>query len=139
MIWTVFASSGVKPSSIKRLDRHFDGLGTVLADPPDQPLRTDEVDRGGDQERFDAHVHQTGDRFRRAVGVQCGQDQVAGESGLDGDFGGFKVSNFTDQNDVGVLAKEGAQRGREVQADLFLHLHLVDAAPTGIRPDLRRS
>ena len=59
--------------------------------------------------------------------MQRGKHQVAGQRGLDRDFGGFKVSNFADQDDVGILPQEGAQGGGEVQADLLLHLHLVDA------------
>jgi hypothetical protein len=53
---------------------------------------------------------------------------VAGKSGFDRNFGGFKVSNFADQNDVGILPQESAQGSGEVEADLLLHLHLVDTA-----------
>src|SRR5215213_3192982 len=59
--------------------------------------------------------------------MEGGENEVASESGFDGDFSSFEVANFTDQNDVGILAQERTQRGREVQDDLFLHLHLVDA------------
>ena len=52
---------------------------------------------------------------------------MAGERGLDGDFRGFKVADLAHQNDVGILAQKSAQRGREVQADGFFHLHLVYA------------
>ena len=98
------------------------------ANAPHQSLRADQVDRSRHQEWLNTHVHQAGNGFRRAVGVQRGKHQVAGESGLDGDFRGFKVADFADQNDVGILPQEGAQRGGKVQADLFFHLHLVDAA-----------
>jgi hypothetical protein len=52
---------------------------------------------------------------------------VARERRLDGDLGGLEVADLTDHDDVGVLPQEGAQRGREVQADVVVHLHLVDA------------
>ena len=52
---------------------------------------------------------------------------MAGERGLDGDFSRFQVADFADQNDVGILTQERAQGCGEVQADLLLHLHLVDA------------
>ena len=111
----------------QRLSRHVDHFGAVLANAADQSLRADQVDRGRHQEWLDTHVHQARDRFRRTVGVQRGKHQVARERGLDGDFRRFEVSNFADQNDVRVLPQEGAQRGGKVQADLLLHLHLVDA------------
>ena len=59
--------------------------------------------------------------------MQRGKHQVAGQSSLYPDFRRFEVADLADENDIGVLAEEGAQRGGEVQADLLLHLHLVDA------------
>src|SRR2546427_2775156 len=52
---------------------------------------------------------------------------MAGEGRLDCDFSRFEVSDFADQNDVGVLAQEGTEGGSKIQPDLVLHLHLVDA------------
>ena len=43
------------------------------------------------------------------------------------DLGGLEVANLADHDDVRVLPQERAQRGREVQADVLVHLHLVDA------------
>ena len=59
--------------------------------------------------------------------MQGREYEVTGECGFDGDLRRFKVANLTDQNDVGILAQEGAKSGGEVQPDLFFHLHLVDA------------
>ena len=59
--------------------------------------------------------------------MQRREHHVAGERGLDRDLRGLEVTNLTDHDDVRVLAQEGAERGREVQADLVVHLHLVDA------------
>ncbi len=87
-----------------------------LANAAHQSLRANQVDRSRNQEGLNAHVHQAGDRLRRAVGMQRGKHQVAGEGGLDGDFRGFKVADFADQDDVGILPQESAQRGRKVQA-----------------------
>ena len=86
------------------------------------------MNRSRDQEGLDAHVHETRDGLRRAIGVQRGQHEVAGKCRLDGDFRGFKVANFAHQDNVGVLAQEGAQGRRKIQADLLLHLHLVHAS-----------
>ncbi len=54
----------------------------------------------------------------RVVGVQRGQHQVAGERGLDGDLRGFEVADFTDHDDVRVLAQDGAQGLGKGQVDL---------------------
>src|ERR1044071_5999102 len=53
--------------------------------------------------------------------------EVASECGFDSDLSRFEVADFADQNDVGILAQERTKSGGEVQADLLLHLHLVDA------------
>ena len=50
------------------------------------------------------------------VGVQRGEDQVAGERGPDGDLRGLQVAGLTDQDDVGVLPQEGAQAPRRTSA-----------------------
>nr|GFD54437.1 hypothetical protein [Tanacetum cinerariifolium] len=80
-----------------------------------------------DQVALDPHVEQTGDTRRRAVGVQGGQHQVAGERGLDRDATGFQVAHLADHDDVRVLAHDGAQCSGEVEAYGRLHLNLVDA------------
>ena len=46
---------------------------------------------------------------------------------LTADLRGLEVADLADHDDVGVLAQEAAQRGGEVQADVVVHLHLVDA------------
>ncbi len=52
---------------------------------------------------------------------------------------GFRVADFADQDDVGVLAQERAQHAGEVQADLLAHRHLVDARQVEFDRDPRRS
>ena len=49
------------------------------------------------------------------------------QCGLDGDLSGFTVAHFTDHDDVGVLPQDGAQGVGKGQADLLVHLNLVDA------------
>ncbi len=123
---TFVASSGEKPASDQRLRLDLQRFLALHADAAHQPLRADQVHGRSHQERFDTHIHQPADRGRRIIRVQRGEHQVAGERGLDGDFSRLEVSNFADQNDVGVLPQEGAQSGGKVQPDLLLHLHLVD-------------
>src|SRR5208282_4249425 len=103
----------------QRLFRHFQLFLAIDADAPHQALRANEVDGSGDEEGLDAHVHQTADGGGRVVGVQRGEHQVPGQSRLYADFRRLEVTNLADQDDVGVLPEEGAQRGREVQPDLL--------------------
>ena len=53
--------------------------------------------------------------------------KVAGERGLDRDLRGLEVANLADHDDVRILAQESAQGGGEVETDVLVHLHLVDA------------
>ena len=59
--------------------------------------------------------------------MQRAQHQVTGESRVDGDVGGFAVTDFADEDDVGVLTHDGAEARAERHADLFVHLHLAEA------------
>jgi len=52
---------------------------------------------------------------------------VAGERGVDGDFGGFRVADFSDHNDVGVLPQVSAQTNRKRVADFWVDLALINA------------
>ena len=97
------------------------------AEPPHQPLRDDAAERGGDLVRLDADVHEARDRVRGVVGVQRREHQVAGERRLDGDVRRLPVADLADEHDVGVLAEDRAQRAREGEPRLLVHLHLHDA------------
>ena len=83
---------------------------------------------GCDQKGFHTDVNQAGHGARRVVGVQRGENQMAGQGYVDGDGRGLQVANFTDHDNVRRLAQNRAQRGGERQADDFADLHLVDAA-----------
>ena len=52
---------------------------------------------------------------------------MAGQRCLDRQLGGFAVADFADEDDVGVLAEEGAEAGGEGDAALGVDLHLGDA------------
>src|SRR5437870_2920581 len=103
------------------------GLAAVLADATGEALGHDEEEGGGDEEGGDAHVEEPGDGGGAVVGVEGGEDEVAGEGGADADLGGFEVAGFADEDDVGVLAEEGAEGGGEGAADFVVDLDLVDA------------
>ena len=113
-------------------DRQFlvarrERLLAPVAQPAGQALREDAVERGADEERFDAHLDQAGDRRRRVVGVQGREHEVPGERGLDAELRGGAVADLADQHDVGVGAQDRRQDRREVEAGLVVDLHLVDA------------
>ena len=46
--------------------------------------------------------------------MEGGEYEVTGQGGLDGDLRGFEVTNLTDENDVWILAEEGAQGSGKV-------------------------
>ncbi len=52
---------------------------------------------------------------------------MTGQRGLHGDLRGLQIADFADHHDVGILAQECPHGAREGEADLPLHLHLVDA------------
>src|SRR6267142_1610646 len=110
----------------ERLLRDIQLFLAIRTNTANQALRANQVQGRGHQEGLDAHVHQTADGGGRVVGVERGQNQVACECSLDPDFRRFEVANLADQDDVRILPKKGAKGSGEVQADLFLHLNLVD-------------
>src|SRR5690606_5335003 len=101
------------------------GDGTVGTDFPDQSLCDHALEAGADQVGFDAHVDQAGDGAGGVVGVEGAQHQVAGEGGAHGDVGGFAVADFADQDDVGVVAEDGAEDVGERQSDFGVDLQLA--------------
>ncbi len=51
---------------------------------------------------------------------------MAGQGRLDRDLGGLEVPDLTDHDDIGILPQKGTQCSGKVEADIFVHLHLVD-------------
>ncbi len=68
----------------------------------------------------------TGECAGGVIGVQCREDQVAGQGGIDGDVGGVAVADLTDHDDVRVLTHGRAQAFDESVA-LVVDLGLDDA------------
>jgi hypothetical protein len=99
----------------------------LFADAGGQALGEHADDGRGDHVGLDADLHQADDGLRGGVGVQRGEHEVAGERGLGGDLGGLQVADLADQDDVGILAQEGAQQGGELQVDVGVDLALADA------------
>ena len=56
--------------------------------------------------------------------MEGGEDEVACEGCLDGELCGFGVADFADEDDIGVLAEEGAESGGEGDIAFGVDLHL---------------
>ena len=110
----------------------------MAANATSQPLGDAANQGGSDQVGLNAHFEQASHRADAVVGVERGKNQVPGLRGADGNFGGFKITNFTDQNDIGVMPQDGAQARGESEADLFAHLDLHRAFELIFDRDLRR-
>src|SRR5216684_7480695 len=78
-----------------------------------EPLRQDQVERGGDQKGLDPHVEQSAHRTWGVIGVQGGEHQVSGQRRFDANLGGLEVPDLTDHDRVRVLTKKAPQRRGE--------------------------
>ena len=59
--------------------------------------------------------------------MERAEHQVPRQRRLNGDVGGFAVADLAHEDDVGRLPQHGADDAGEIEADLVLHLHLIDA------------
>ncbi len=103
-------------------------LAAVGTEPAHETLGHHAGHSRGHQERFDPHIEQTRKRAGGIICMQRAEHEMAGQGGLDRDFRGFGIPDFTHHDDIGVLAQEGAQRVGKRQADIRAHQHLVDTA-----------
>src|SRR2546422_6787609 len=103
------------------------GHATGGADPPHEPLREHAFEHGGDQVRLHPHILQARDRTGRVVRVDRGEHQVARERRLDGDLRRLEVADLADEDHVRVLPNDVPEPRGEREADLRLHVDLVDA------------
>jgi hypothetical protein len=55
---------------------------------------------------------------------------MAGHGGAQADLGGLLIAHFADQDNVRILAQDGAQHARECQLDFGIHLNLIDTGKT---------
>ena len=104
------------------------GLGFAIgADGAEKALGEETANHTGEEEGLDAHVEEAGDAGDGVVGVEGGENEVTGHGGTDGDFAGFEVTNFADHDDIGILAKDGAEAVGEGQTDFAFDIDLGDA------------
>ena len=109
------------------LGRRLILLATFRADPADESLGEDALQRRGDQIRLDPHVLHPRDRAGGVIRVQRAENKVPRQRRVDRDVGGVLVSDLTDHNDVGVVPDDRAKTGREAQADLVVDVNLIHA------------
>ena len=79
-----------------------------------QALCNDGDDITGEYRRTDAHVDQAREDTEYRVRMQGGQDQVTGHGGAQGHLRSFPITHFAHQNDIRVLAQDGAHTTGEV-------------------------
>ena len=123
----VAPDSRVETCFLQFLRRIPFGPFAAFADHANEPLRHDAVESGYKVVRFDAHVDEAADNVGHVVGMDGGENQMAGERGLDGDLGGFLVADFADHDLVRVVAQDGTQAARKSETLLFIHGNLGDA------------
>src|SRR5204862_5647674 len=97
------------------------------AEAPHETLRDHPLHRRGDLIAGGADVDESSDRAHRVVGMERGEDEVAGERGLDRDLRRLAVADLADEDDVGILAHDRSQRGAEGETGALVHLDLYDA------------
>ena len=102
------------------------GAIAVGAGAPHQPLRHHADQRGSDEKVLDAQIAQTGNRRRCVIGVQGGQDEVAGHRRLHRRARGLRIADFAHHDDVRIVPEEGAQCTGEGQIDGGIGLGLGD-------------
>ena len=99
----------------------------VLAVEADQALRENAVQRGDEVIGLDADVQEAAEHVDHVIGVDRGEDQVAGERRVDGDLRGFLIADFADHDLIGIVTQDGAQAAREGQALFLVDRNLGDA------------
>src|SRR5258708_24792533 len=119
---------GIEAAFGQFLRRIFLGSFAVGADHAHQALGHDAIERGNKVIWLDAHIDEAADDVGNVVSVHGGENQVAGERGLDGDLRGFLVANFANHDLVGVVAQNVAQAAREGQSLFLINGNLRDAA-----------
>src|SRR3954453_8127698 len=105
-----------------------DLVAARVADFAHQPLRQDAVERRDEVVEIDLHVQEAAENVDDVVGVNGGEDEVAGERRLHGDGGRLFVADLADHDLVGVVAKDGAQSARKRQPLLLIHRNLRDSS-----------
>src|SRR5579863_4015006 len=93
-----------------------------------QPLCQNAVQCGDKVVRFDAHIEEAPDNVDHVVGVDGGENQVAGKRGLNRNLRSLGVANFVDHDLVRIVTQNGAQSAGKGQTLFLIDRDLRDAA-----------
>src|SRR5713101_1087400 len=118
---------GIQAGFLQLLRTIFLWLLALRTNHAHQALRHDAIQGGDEIIRLNTHVDEASDDVGHVVGVDRGEDQVAGESGLNGDLRGFLVADFADHDLVRIVAQDGTQAASESQALLLVDGNLCNA------------
>src|SRR5271169_2169674 len=99
-----------------------------LTDKSHQALGQDAVQRRDKVVCLDSHVQESSQHVHHVVGMHGGEDQVAGEGGIDGDLCGLGVADFAHHNLVWVVPQDRPQSAGESQALFLVDWNLGNAA-----------
>ena len=72
--------------------------------------------------RLDPDFNQSGDGLQGVVGMEGREDKVTGQGRFGGDFGRLEVADLADEDDVGILAKNGPQEQPEGKVNVGVDL-----------------
>jgi hypothetical protein len=130
---TAFALEEFFGRAVENLFEEIDfvggGLGfdfAIRADLADEALG-DSANQGGVEEiGFDIKIEEAEKSTNDVFGVEGGKNELTGEPGFDGDFGGFAIADFSNKNDVGAEAEESAQTSGKGVTNFFLNLGLIN-------------
>src|SRR5579864_5687155 len=104
-----------------------DAASAMLADGSHQALGEHAIQGGNEVVGLYAHVQEASQHVDHVIGVHGGEDQVAGQRGLDGDLRGFRIADFAHHDLIGVVAQDGAQPAGKSQPFLLVDGNLRDS------------
>lgn len=73
-----------------------------------QPLGHDSFDRTCDEVGFDSHIDEACEGSRGIVGMQGAEDHVACQRSLNRAFGSFSITDFSDEDDIGIVSEDAS-------------------------------
>ena len=103
------------------------GLLALRTDHPHEPLGEHRHHARGHEVGRHAHVDHAGDGAGGVVGVERAKHKMPRERRLDAHLRRLRVAHLADEDHVGRLPQHGPNDAGEVEPDLVLDLHLVDA------------
>src|SRR5580692_3355347 len=118
----------IQPAGLENLRGIVRGRTAGFANQSHQPLRQNAVQRRNKVVRLDAHVKESPDHIDNVIGVNRGENQVAGKRGLNRDLCRLGVTDFAHHDLVGIVTQNGSQSASESQALFLVDRNLSNAA-----------